>query len=138
MSAAFDIVDHTLLLQKLELYGFDHNMLGWTRSYLAGRSQAVCINGCLSKLMSDEHGVPQVSILDPLLYTFFTNELPENVHDHSDLSPVVQDESSWQRGVNTVVQWLAMLMTLTTAVQILIQSGSQKNSLLSIWLCLIF
>ena len=97
MSAAFDIVDHTLLLKKLDLYGFDHKMLGWTRSYLAGRSQAVCIDGCLSKLMSVEHGVPQGSILGPLLYTLFTNELPETVHDHSDLNPVVQDESSWPR-----------------------------------------
>ena len=58
MSAAFDIVDHTLLLGKLELYGFDSNMLRWTGSYLTGRTQAVSIDGSLSKLMSVEHGVP--------------------------------------------------------------------------------
>ena len=82
MSAAFDIVDHELLLKKLELYGFNQDMLGWTSSYLAGRYQAVSIDGCLSRLRLVEHGVPQGSILGPLLYTLFTNELTETVHDH--------------------------------------------------------
>ena len=57
-------------------------MLGWTSSYLAGRYQAVSIDGCLSRLRLVEHGVPQGSILGPLLYTLFTNELPETVYDH--------------------------------------------------------
>ena len=82
MSAAFDIVDHTLLLEKLQLYGFDKSMISWTTSYLTGRTQAVCIDGCLSKLMPVQHGVPQGSILGPLLYTLFTNELPETIHNH--------------------------------------------------------
>ena len=47
--------------------------------------------------MSVEHGVPEGSILGPLIYTLFTDELPETVHDHSELSPVVQEESSWPR-----------------------------------------
>ena len=88
MSAAFDIVDHNLLLKKLELYGFDQDMLRWISSYLTGRYQAVSIDGCLSKLSWVEHGVPQGSILGPLLYTLFTNELPETIHDHSLERPV--------------------------------------------------
>ena len=74
MSAAFDIVDHPLLLKKLDLYGFDSSMLQWTESYLTGRTQAVCIDGCLSKLMPVLHGVPQGSILGPLLCTLFTRD----------------------------------------------------------------
>ena len=88
---------HNLLLQKLKLYGFDQNMLSWTRSYLTGRSQAVSIDGCLSKLMSLQHGVPQRSILGPLLYTIFTNELPETIHDHSDHNPEMVELSGWPR-----------------------------------------
>ena len=80
-SAAFDIVDHSLLISKLELYGFDSGMLAWVSSYLSGRSQCVCIDGSLSKFLQVSHGVPQGSILGPLLYTLFTNELPEVIHE---------------------------------------------------------
>ena len=82
MSAAFDIVDHSLLIQKLELYGFETCATNWFHSYLSGRTQCVSIDGSFSKLLPVLHGVPQGSILGPLLYTLFTNELPEVVHDH--------------------------------------------------------
>ena len=81
MSAAFDLVDHELLIQKLAIYGFDDNFLGWIRSYLSDRSQCVIIEGSLSKLLPVDTGVPQGSILGPLLYTIFTNELPEIIHE---------------------------------------------------------
>ena len=82
MSAAFDIVDHSLLVKKLKLYGCEENCTNWIQSYLCDRSQCVSIDGALSKLLPVQHGVPQGSILGPLLYTIFTNELPEVVHDH--------------------------------------------------------
>ena len=81
MSAAFDVVDTELLLQKLRLYGFDQNSVQWAWSYLTYRSQGVCIEGSLSKLLALEAGVPQGSILGPLFYTIFTNELPQIVHE---------------------------------------------------------
>ena len=82
MSAAFDIVDHSLLLQKLELYGFDEGSISWLCSYLSDRSQCVSINSSCSSLLAVPTGVPQGSILGPLLYTVFTNELPETIHNH--------------------------------------------------------
>ena len=81
MSAAFDVVDTQLLLQKLKLYGFDRKSIQWVWSYLAFRSQRAYIEGSLSKHLSLEAGVPQGSILGPILYTIFTNELPQVVHD---------------------------------------------------------
>ena len=82
MSAAFDNVDHLLLLKKLKLYGFYEESMSWVKSYLSDRSQCVSIDASLSGFLAVPTGVPQGSILGPLLYTIFTNELPEAIHDH--------------------------------------------------------
>ena len=97
MSAAFDIVDHSLLLSKLDLYGFDSGMLTWVSSYLSSRSQCVSIDGTLSKLQYVPHGVPQGSILGPLLYILFTNEIPEVIHNECDPDRVTgsQGQDTW-------------------------------------------
>ena len=89
MSAAFDVVDTELLLEKLKLYGFDRNAIQWTWSYLTHRSQGVYIDGSMSSLLALEAGVPQGSILGPIYYTIFTNELPQVVHE---VDCPVQDE----------------------------------------------
>ena len=81
MSAAFDVVDTEILLEKLKLYGFDKNAIQWTWSYLTHRSQGVYIEGTMSSLLALEAGVPQGSILGPIYYTIFTNELPQVVHE---------------------------------------------------------
>ena len=77
MSAAFDMVDHNLLIEKLLLYGFDNASAAFIKSYLSDRRQTVCIDGTCSPLLSLEYGVPQGSIIGPLLYIIFTSDLPE-------------------------------------------------------------
>ena len=82
LSAAFDMVDHPLLLQKLQLFGLEDAALNWVSSYISGRSQSVIVDGCLSPPLDIKCGVPQGSILGPLLYIIFTNDIPDLVHDH--------------------------------------------------------
>ena len=84
MSAAFDVVSHSLLLEKLELYGFDNSALSWMKSYLSDRTQCVCVDGTLSRQLSVDCGVPQGSILSPVLYCLFTNDFPDTVQTHTD------------------------------------------------------
>ena len=82
LSAAFDMVDHGLLIQKLALFGLDEDAVQWCSSYLSGRTQSVFIDGHMSPPARLQCGVPQGSILGPLMYILYTNDLPDLAHDH--------------------------------------------------------
>ena len=75
LSKAFDCLPHELLLAKLAAYGFDKNTLHFFHSYLKDRKQAVSINGNLSNFMEILAGVPQGSILGPVLFNVFLNDM---------------------------------------------------------------
>ena len=75
LSKAFDCVPHDLLIAKMHAYGFDSNTLIFFYSYLKNRRQSVKINNTLSSFMVLVSGVPQGSILGPIFFNMFINDL---------------------------------------------------------------
>jgi len=92
MSAAFDTVDHHILLDRLEVsYGLKGHVLSWLRSFLSNRTQQVLMNGSSSLVTRIKSGVPQGSILGPLLFLLYTADIPclatkhgINIHCYAD------------------------------------------------------
>ena len=78
-SAAFDVVNHELLLQKLGRYNVGPGARKWIEDYLKWRTQYVTIGNAKSNMVPVDRGVPQGSVIGPLLFIIYTNELTELV-----------------------------------------------------------
>ena len=119
LKKAFDLVDHDILLKKLSIYFQNSNTLALIKSYITNRSQQVFLNGTFSTVSSIKCGVPQGSVLGPLLFGLFINDLPLNITNpkiicdlfaddnsmHSSASNIETVKTNLQNGLDEVSNW---------------------------------
>ena len=103
-SKAFDRVAHEKLLFKLECLGISGSLLAWFRSYLTGRRHRVVIDNESSDFLPVTAGVSQGSILEPLLFMLFINDIPNAISKETSL-PLFADDSEVFSGNSWTWGW---------------------------------
>ena len=94
LSAAFDTIGHTILLSRLDdWFGVTGKALDWFKSYLTGRCQRIKIGDCLSSKADLKFGVPQGSVLGPLLSKLYTTPLSSMIFEHAVPHHLYTDDS---------------------------------------------
>ena len=121
LSAAFDTIDHALLLERLSLeYGLSGSVLKWFTSYLTNRRQSVKIHDTLSSERQLLYGVPQGSVLGPVLFTLYTAPLSKIISAFSSLSHhLYADDTQIYLDLtpNTITSSIEQLQKCLSAVQ---------------------
>ncbi len=112
---AFDKVPHRRLVGKLSAYGITQEIVNWIEAFLTNRHQQVAVNGELSRMEKMKSGIPQGSVLGPLLFVIYINDLPDQLEsqpylfaDDTKIFRVIKsdvDQQTLQEDLNKLHQW---------------------------------
>ena len=114
---AFDKVPHRRLLLKVEKYGITGQILGWICSFLHSRAQCVMMNKTASEIKNVTSGIPQGSVLGPILFVLYINDLPDIISEgtwiflFADDTKIFreirsdEDKVILQRDIDKMVEW---------------------------------
>ena len=112
---AFDTVPYQRLSVKMKAYGIQGNLLSWIEAFLSGRNQRVRVNGELSASKLVTSGIPQGSVLGPLLFVLYINDLPDSVQSNillfADDTKIfrqvftTEDAEALQKDIDALNQW---------------------------------
>ena len=102
LTKAFDTIDHEIILRKMSYLGVDQAAIKWFSSYLSGRTQRCSVNGKLSTARNLSCGVPQGSILGPLLFLIYINDLPNSLQNA--VPRVFADDTNLTLSVKTLTE----------------------------------
>ena len=101
LSKAFDSVSHQLLSHKLKHFGINGNLLCWLTDYLSNRKQQTVVDESTSDQSDVQSGVPQGSILGPLLFLLYINDLPTVINDPNSFIAMYADDAKIYKAVNS-------------------------------------
>ena len=104
-SKAFDTVPHNKLLHKIESYGIRGTTLKWINNFLTQRKMSVIVEGERSRQVDVDSGVPQGTVLGPLLFLCHINDLPDRVKSHIRL---FADDCLLYRAINSMTDHLQL------------------------------
>ena len=141
-SKAFDKVPHHLLLEKLDTLGIRGSLLTWFESYLKDRQQRVVIHGVCSDWLPVTSGVPQGSILGPLLFIVYCNDIPTCIEENSTLALFADDSklyrtlssptssASLQHDLSNITHWTTNnQMELNAVVELIKEKNTYANKI---------
>jgi hypothetical protein len=136
-SKEFDKVPHERLLQKMQYYGIEDKVCTWVRSFLTGRQQRVIIDGSPSSYLPVTSGVPQGTVLGPILFLLFINDISDNISSTTRLfaddcllyrtinSP--QDHIILQQDLDHLLQWADVWQMKFNATKCFAMATSLSN-----------
>ena len=127
LSKAFDCLNHELLIAKLGAYGFDNSSLSYIYSYLSDRKQRTKVNNSFSSWSNIKTAVPQGSILGPLLFNIYLNDIFYCV-ENSDITNYADDTTPYSVDTNIDAPLNSLEMDSSTLIKWFSDNYFQPNA----------